>query len=123
MAAIPTAGPRARTIQASRQPSPPFGSIKPTPRIVNPVSVKPTAVWTDSADPAVPGGASSETAVENWAESATTDAPQIRATIVRSQGGAPNNSPARTADDPEIAIATIVVAVRPNRSATAPAAA
>ena len=50
---IPTTGPRARTIQASRQPSAPVGSSRPTPRIVTDVRVKPTAVWTDSAEPAV----------------------------------------------------------------------
>jgi hypothetical protein len=110
-------------IQASRQPSAPAGSSNPTPRIVTLVSVKPTAVWTDRADPAVPGGASSDTADENCAESATTDTPHTRATRTTIGTGAPNRIPATTADVPEVASAAIVVVVRPTRSAIAPATA
>ena len=86
IAMIPTTGPRARMIHARRQPSAPVGSSSPTPRIVTLVNVNPTAVWTDRADPAVPGGASSETADENCAESATTVTPQTRATRTRRHG-------------------------------------
>ena len=77
IAAIPTAGPSARSTQATRQPPASVGSRRPTPRIVTPVRTKPPASWRDSAEPAVPGGASSEIAAENWAESATTVRPQI----------------------------------------------
>jgi hypothetical protein len=118
---MPTTGPRARMIQASLQPSAPAGSSSPTPRIVTLVSVKPTAVWTDRADPAVPGGASSDTADENCAESATTDMPHTRATRTTMGTGAPNRIPATTAEVPDVASATIVVVVRPTRSAIAPA--
>ena len=54
----------------------PWGASAPTMRIVTPVRMNPSAVWIASAEPDVPGGASSEIAVENWAESATTVAPQ-----------------------------------------------
>ena len=54
-------------------------SSRLTPQIVTAVSRKPDAVCSVSAEPAVPGGASSLMAVENCAESATTvDAPDQR---------------------------------------------
>src|SRR5688500_19418700 len=118
---IPTTGPSARMIHARRQPSALVGSRSPTPRIVTLVSVNPTAVWTDRADPDVPGGASSETADENCAESATTDTPHTSATRTMTGTGAPNRIPAITADVPDVASAALVVAVPPTRSAVAPA--
>ena len=45
------------------------------PTIVTPVRTNPAASWSDRAEPAVPVGASSDTAAENWAESATTVSP------------------------------------------------
>ena len=50
----------AATPTASRRRS--VGSSRPTARIVTLVSVNPSAVCTDRAEPAVPGGASSDTA-------------------------------------------------------------
>ena len=85
--------------------------------------MKPLASWKDSADPAVPVGASSETAAENWAESATTVRPQPRLTSVTRIGSAPNRSPTAMADRPLPAIAAIVSVVRPSLSASAPATA
>ncbi len=91
--------------------------------MVTPVRMKPPASCRDSAEPAVPGGASSETAAENWAESATTVRPQPRDTSVTTMGSAPNRSPTATADRPLPAIAAIVSVVRPSLSARAPATA
>src|SRR5262245_11126146 len=118
---MPTAGPSASRIQAVRQPTPSVGASRPTPRIVIPVRMKPVASWSDSADPAVPGGESSETAAENWAESAITVIPQTRPTAVTSAGVAPNRNPIKIAVPPLPAIAAIVSVVRPRVSASAPA--
>src|SRR6185369_17330486 len=93
---------------ATRQLVPSPGSRSPTPRIVTPVSRNPAAVWIARAEPAVPGGASSEIAVENWAESATTVTPQTTASARVSAGGAPNRKPTEIAQLPERAIAIIV---------------
>src|SRR4051794_11017340 len=101
MARIPTSGPNASSPQAIRQLPASLGSSKPTPRIVTPVRVKPAATWTESAEPLVPAGASSETAVENCAESATTVMPQTMATPTTSGTGAPNRNAETTADVPE----------------------
>jgi hypothetical protein len=70
----------------------------------------------------VPGGASSLTAVENWAESAITLMPHTTSTTTSTTVGAPNSSPATTALEPETAMAAMVSVVRPSRSASAPAA-
>ena len=86
------------------------------------MSRKPVAVWSASADPDVPGGASSLTAVENCAESATTVMPQTTTTASSSHVGAPNRRPASTAQVPDSAMAAMVSVVRPSRSASAPAA-
>ena len=101
------------TVHASRSP----GSRRPTPTIVTPVSRKPAAVCSASADPAVPGGASSLMAVENWAESAITVMPQTTSTARMTAVGAPNRRPAAIALDPESAMAAIVRVVRPSLSA------
>ena len=83
--------------------------------------MKPSAVWIASAEPAVPGAASSETAVENWAESATTVTPQKIPRTSVAAGAAPKRNPIATALAPLHAIAMIVTAVRPSRSAAKPA--
>src|SRR5580765_4747947 len=75
-----------------------------------------------SAVPMYWGSPSSVTHAENWAESATTDAPQIAAMRARSQGGAEKKSPITRQHAPEIAIAQEVTSVRPARSARRPAA-
>ena len=62
---IPTNGPNASDPNAIRQPVPSAGSSAPTDRIVAAVRTNPAAVWSESAEPAVPGGESSETAAEN----------------------------------------------------------
>src|ERR1700704_4840871 len=67
------------------------------------------------------GSASSVTQAENWAESATTLAPQIAATIKSRIGFAPNSKPINRQQLPLIAIAHEVTTVRPTRSAIRPA--
>src|SRR5262245_552030 len=65
--------------------------------------------------------ASSVTQAENWAESATTLAPQTAATIRRAEGGAPNKNPTTRQQLPLTIIAAEVTIVRPARSAIKPA--
>src|SRR5438067_9772765 len=67
------------------------------------------------------GSPSSVTQAENCAESATTLAPQIAATIIRAIGCAPNSSPITRQQLPLIAIAAEVTIVLPTRSAMRPA--
>src|SRR5882672_12452989 len=67
------------------------------------------------------GSPSSVTQAENWAESATTLAPQIAATIRSRIGFAPNSNPITRQQLPLIAIAHEVTIVRPTRSAIRPA--
>src|SRR5258708_4967968 len=67
------------------------------------------------------GSLSSVTHAENWAESATTLAPQIAATISSRMGFAPNSRPMNRQQLPLIAIAADVTIVRPTRSAINPA--
>src|SRR5688572_6509219 len=64
---------------------------------------------------------SSVTQVENCAESATTLAPQIAATISSNKGCAPKNKPIIKQHPPLIPIAHEVTSVRPSRSASKPA--
>ena len=85
------------------------------------MNTNPTAVCRDSAEPAVPGGASSETAAENWAESAMIVTPHTMPTQDDDRDRRPEQDPHQTAQVPDAAIAPIVVAVRPTRSATSPA--
>ena len=103
-----------------RQPPASVGSMDPTATIVAAVRRNPAAVCTASAEPAVPGGASSLTAVENCAESATTVTPHTSATARTMGAGAPKSRPVRIADVPETASAAIVSVVRPSRSAMSP---
>ncbi len=111
----------ARMANATVQPSRVPGSSSPTPIIVTPVSRNPAAVCNARAEPAVPGGASSLTAVENCAESATTVMPHTTSTVSTMAVGAPNRKPTTMALEPESAMAVIVTVVRPSRSANAPA--
>src|SRR5437667_10422240 len=67
------------------------------------------------------GSPSSVTQAENCAESATTLAPQIAATIRRAIGWAPKNNPIIKQQLPLIVIATEVTIVLPRRSAMRPA--
>src|SRR5216110_1276249 len=67
------------------------------------------------------GSPSSVTQAENCAESATTLAPQMAATISNAIGLAPNRNPITKQQLPLIAIAADVTIVRPTRSAIAPA--
>src|SRR5437588_7333601 len=67
------------------------------------------------------GSPSSVTQAENCAESATTLAPHIAATINSAIGCAPNSSPMIKQQLPLIAIAAEVTIVLPTRSATRPA--
>src|ERR1043165_111069 len=67
------------------------------------------------------GSPSSVTQAENCAESATTLAPQMAATISNAIGLAPNNNPITRQQLPLIIIAAEVTIVLPTRSAIAPA--
>src|SRR5215472_10680551 len=67
------------------------------------------------------GTESSVTQAENCAESATTEAPQIDATISSQAGLADRKNPITRQQAPEIAIAQEVTRVRPARSARKPA--
>src|ERR1043165_3740289 len=67
------------------------------------------------------GSPSSVTQVENCAESATTLAPQMAATISNALGFAPQRKPITKQQVPLIIIAAEVTIVRPTRSAMAPA--
>src|SRR5712692_3849342 len=67
------------------------------------------------------GSPSSVTQAENCAESATTLAPQMAATIRSKIGLAPNRKPITRQQLPLIAMAHEVTTVRPTRSAISPA--
>src|SRR5512138_114994 len=60
--------------------------------------------------------------VENWAESATAVAPHTMPNAITSAGGAPNRKPAASEHAPDSAMASAAVRVRPQRSASPPAA-
>jgi len=85
-------------------------------------SRNPIAVCNASALPTRPCGASSLTAAENWAESATTEISQMTAANMTKAGCAPKSKPVATALVPLTAIAADVVLVLPIRSASKPAA-
>src|SRR5215471_5066117 len=74
------------------------------------------------AVPMYSGTESSVTQAENCAESATTEAPQILATIRSQTGLAERKNPMTRQQAPEITIAHEVTSVRPTRSARRPAA-
>ncbi len=86
------------------------------------VSKNPSDVWSVSAVPVYSGGTSSVMHVENCAESAITLAPHTSVITRSTLNGAPADGPMTRAQIPLIAIAPIVSAVRPLRSATHPPA-
>src|ERR1043166_2564520 len=86
------------------------------------VSRKPMQVCIVNAVPTYCGSPSSVTQAENWAESATTDAPQIAATITSNHRSPPKRNPVPRQQLPLTAIAHEVITVRPSRSASSPAA-
>src|SRR5882724_1003719 len=119
MDSTPNNGPGARITNAYRQPT--IFSARGINSIEIVVNKNPRHVCIVSAVPMYCGSPSSVTQAENWAESATTLAPQIAATIKRAIGFAPKNNPMTRQQLPLIAIATEVTIVRPIRSATRPA--
>ena len=84
------------------------------------MSANPTHVCVVRAVPTYAGGESSVIAVENWAESAMIVIPQTLASASVTSGGPPSVNPVTAAHAAEIAIATIVSAVRPQRSDAMP---
>src|SRR6185312_7694632 len=85
------------------------------------VSKNPMHIWIVNAVPMYCGSPSSVTHEENCAESATTVAPQIVATISSNTGLPPYSSPITKQHEPLIAMAHDVTVVRPTRSAINPA--
>jgi hypothetical protein len=78
-------------------------------------------IWIVSAVPMYCGSPSSVTQDENWAESATTVAPQMAATSNSKNGLPPYKNPITKQHVPLIAMAHDVTSVRPTRSAIKPA--
>src|SRR2546430_1998739 len=118
MATTPSAGPNARAANAHDHPAP--RTSGGTSQIDAIVSANPTHVCVVRAVPTYAGGESSVIAVENWAESAMIVIPQTTASPSVTSGGPPNVSPTTAAHVPEIAMATIVRVVRPQRSDAPP---
>src|SRR5262249_25526268 len=114
----PSAGPIASVANAHRHPTAP--TIGSRSQIEMFVSAKPTHVCIVSAVPTYAAGDNSVIAVENCAESAMMVMPHTSATTRVSNGGPPNVSPIVAAQSPLAAIATMVAAVRPQRSDTIP---
>src|SRR2546425_1196101 len=84
--------------------------------MVTQVSRNPRLVCRVSAVPTYSCGASSLTAVENCAESATTVTPQISSSGSSVHSGPPNTMPTVSAQLPDSTIAQLVTQVRPTRS-------
>src|SRR5882762_5221858 len=84
------------------------------------VSRNPRLVCSVNAVPTYSRGASSLTAAENCAESATTLIPHTSSNGMSAASGAPNNRPTATAHIPDTTIAVLVTSVRPQRSAYVP---
>src|SRR5215471_5760052 len=116
---MPNNGPGARIINAYRQPT------RLSTRGINSIEIvvkrNPRQVWIVRAVPRYCGSPSSVTQAENCAESATTLAPQIAATVKSTIGLAPNNNPISKQQLPLTAIAAEVTTVLPIRSAIKPA--
>src|SRR5512132_1299866 len=85
------------------------------------VNKNPRQVWMVNAVPMYCGSPSSVIQVENWAESATTLAPQTAAITSNQTGCAPNRAPTIRQQLPLIAMAHDVTVVLPMRSASNPA--
>src|SRR5205809_7334567 len=118
MATTPSAGPNARAANAHDHPAP--RTSGGTSQIDAIVSANPTHVCVVRAVPTYAGGESSVIAVENWAESAMIVIPQTLASASVTSGGPPSVTPVTAAQVAEIAIATIVSAVRPQRPDATP---
>src|SRR6266550_1095013 len=88
--------------------------------MVTHVSRNPRLVCRVNAVPTYSRGASSLTAAENCAESATIVTPQRTSSGASSVSGLPNNVPTTSAQHPDTAMAALVMRVRPQRSAPAP---
>src|ERR1051325_2759912 len=116
MEITPNTGPGAKIINAYRQLL-----ILGTSSIETFVNKNPTHICIVSAVPTYCGSPSSVTHEENCAESATTVAPQIAATINNNTGLPPYNNPITRQHVPLIAIAHDVTSVLPTRSAINPA--
>src|SRR5437899_5963065 len=84
--------------------------------MVTQVSRNPRLVCNVSAVPTYSCGASSLTAVENCAESATTLTPQISSSGMSTQSAPPNSMPTVSAQQPDNTMAQLVTHVRPRRS-------
>src|SRR5712692_11960901 len=84
------------------------------------VSKKPRLVCSVSAVPTCSAGASSLTAVENCAESATTLTPQTTSRGRSRASDRPNTTPTASEHTPDTTIAALVTSVRPTRSAYFP---
>src|SRR3989442_6359754 len=88
--------------------------------MVTQVSRNPRLVCNVSAVPTYSCGASSLTAVENCAESATTLTPQISSSGSIAHTASPNRMPTVSAQLPDSTMAQLVTQVRPWRSAYFP---
>src|SRR5882762_5546 len=88
--------------------------------IVAQVSRNPRLVWSVSAVPTYSRGASSLTAAENCAESATALIPQTSSNGMSATSVAPKSRPTTLAHVPDTTIAVLVTSVRPQRSAYFP---
>src|SRR5205809_198061 len=88
--------------------------------MVKQVSRNPRLVCRVSAVPTSSRGASSLTAAENCAESATTVTPQTSSSGIITARGRANTKPTASAQAPDSVIAALVISVRPQRSAYLP---
>lgn len=112
-------GPTAKKLKAYRQVN--HSTSRGMIWIVKHVNKKPSEVCIVSIVPTSLISDSSAIAAENWPESAMTEMPQTIATSNTRKGETCEVSPIRMAQEPLIAIAKIVTAVLPIRSASTPA--
>src|SRR6056297_114178 len=115
---VPSNGPGASRAIATHQPA--RASTNGTSHIVAMVRRNPKTSWAVSAVPTYRWSARSLTIAESWAESATTDAPQARATTTTSQNGSPGMA-TTSAAVPETSMAATADRLLPTRSPTTPA--
>ncbi len=87
---------------------------------MNTVSTKPEASWVVSAVPTESSSARSDTIVENWAESATTQNPQKSPRASTNSGCASARKPITVATAPDSASAEPAASSRPRRSLITP---
>ena len=120
MAVIPNIGPIPNIAKAGPQPQ--MSAIIGVNQMGGIVTRKPIPVWNVNAVPRYVSSDNSVKAVENWAESATTEAPHTNAIMDISNPNSIGRNPMNRAAPPLRAIMILVVAVRPIRSAIIPAA-